>query len=152
MEAARITSSVGLYRDVVSDVTITDGDSPLHLKAGERIMCNLVTASHDAKQFPDPETVDLTRDVASYIHYGWGPHKCLGDEISKLALATMLKTVAKLENLRRAPGPIGQLRTFKVHGGYSLYMTPDGASYFPFPTTMKVYFDGEIPEATRRED
>ena len=146
MEASRITSSVGLYRTVVHDTTIMDGSETVHLKADQRIMVNLVSASNDPVQFRNPERVDLTRDLDSYIHYGWGPHKCLGFDASKLALTTMLKTVAKLKGLRRAPGPTGTLKTMKVHGGYSLYLTADGSSYFPFPTTMKVHFDGEIPE------
>ena len=81
----------------------------------------------------------------SYVHYGWGPHSCLGLEASKLALTTMLKTVAKLENLRRVPGPQGVLQTLKVQG-FSLYMSEDGSSLVPFPTSMKVCWDGPIPE------
>ena len=89
--------------------------------------------------------VDLKRPMDSYVQYGWGPHQCLGYDASKLALSTMLKTVAKLENLRRAPGPQGCIKTIKVHGNYSLYLRPDGSSFFPFPATMKVCWDGDLP-------
>ena len=81
----------------------------------------------------------------SYIHYGWGPHKCLGLDASKLAMTTMLKTVGKLDNLRRAPGPQGELKKVVVPGGYTMYLTEDGSSYWPFPATMKVQWDGELP-------
>ena len=81
----------------------------------------------------------------SYVHYGWGPHACLGLEASKLALTTMLKTVAKLPNLRRVPGPQGQIHTIKVQG-YSVYMTEDGKTMFPFPPSMKVNWDDANPD------
>ena len=108
-------------------------------------MVDLVTASHDPSTFPDPESVSLKRPLDSYIHYGMGPHQCLGYDLSKLALTTMLKTVGRLENLRRAPGPQGEIKKVKVDGGFELYLTADGSSFFPFPTTMKVRWDGELP-------
>ena len=103
-----------------------------------------MTASMDAQQFPNPTKVDLTRDLKSYIHYGMGPHQCLGYDVSKTAMTAMLKTVGKLDNLRRSPGPQGTLKS--VPGpGITLYMTPDQGTVFPFPTTMKVMWDGELP-------
>lgn len=164
MEGSRLTASVGLYRDVETDKTVEDGQRTLHLKKGQRIMIDCVstinntifvniqanaphkvTASMDEEGFPNPRAVDLTRDLDSYIHYGWGPHICLGYDASKLALTTMLKTIGKLENLRRAPGPQGEIKKIHVDGGYTVYLTEDGSSYFPFPTTMKVQWDGELP-------
>lgn len=84
--------------------------------------------------------------MSSYIHYGWGPHACLGLDASRLALATMLKTVARLDNLRRAPGAPGRMRTFVEAGGFRSYLTADGSSYFPLPTGLRVCWDGELPE------
>ena len=43
MEGARIRSSVGLYRDVQKDTTVLDGDKVLNLKAGDRVLVNLVS-------------------------------------------------------------------------------------------------------------
>ncbi|MCJ1472026.1 hypothetical protein MMC13_000671 [Lambiella insularis] len=150
MEGSRLRASVGLYRDVATPTTVQDGGKAVSLRKGERIMVDCVTASHDPVGFPNPETVDLTRPLDSYVHYGWGPHICLGYGISKLAMTTMLKTVARLKNLRRAPGPQGHIKQITVPGGYSLYMMADGSSYFPFPTTMKVQWDGELPPLKSR--
>ena len=96
--------------------------------------------------FPNPETVDLTRDMDSYIHYGMGPHICLGLGASKVAMTTMLKTVVKLDNLRRTKGAQGKLKSVTVEGGFKMYMTSDQSSYWPFPSTMKVQWDGELPD------
>jgi linoleate 8R-lipoxygenase/9,12-octadecadienoate 8-hydroperoxide 8R-isomerase len=65
--------------------------------------------------------------------------------MSKIALSTMLKTVAKLSNLRRAPGPQGHIKTMKLDGGFSVYLQEDGSAFFPFPTGMKVRWDGDVP-------
>ena len=50
----------------------------------------------------------------------------------------MLKTVGRLKNLRRAPGPQGEVKKIAGPYGVKLYMTEDQRSYFPFPTTMKI--------------
>ncbi|OJD23672.1 hypothetical protein ACJ73_04972, partial [Blastomyces percursus] len=145
LEGARLRSTVGLYRDVVTKSTIKDGVKVLNLKPGDRVACSLVKASTDPKKFPEPNKVDLTRDIDSYIHFGQGPHKCLGFSICNAGLTAMLKTVGKLENLRRVPGPQGELRRIPGPGGISKYLVPDYTGYFPFPTTMKVQWDGELP-------
>ncbi|PGG98333.1 hypothetical protein AJ79_08900 [Helicocarpus griseus UAMH5409] len=145
LEGARMKATVGVYREVATRTTIKDGDWELSLKPGDRVACNLVKASMDPNKFPEPNKVDLTRDINSYIHFGLGPHKCLGFGMCITALSTMLKTVGKLENLRPAPGPQGELRRIAGPGGISKYLLADYSGYFPFPTTMKVQWDGELP-------
>ncbi|PGH27261.1 hypothetical protein AJ80_00971 [Polytolypa hystricis UAMH7299] len=144
LEGARMRSTVALYRDVSTNVTIDDNGNPVELKPGDRVVCNLISASMDPAVFPEPNQVKLNRDLDAYIHFGLGPHQCLGYGICTLALTTMLKTVGKLDNLRRAPGPQGHLKKVPGPGGLTLYMTEDYSSYFPFPTTMKVQWDGEL--------
>ncbi|KAK2779959.1 hypothetical protein FQN53_001190 [Emmonsiellopsis sp. PD_33] len=145
LEGARMRSTVALYRDVATKSTVKDGEKELTLEPGQRVICNLVSASKDPNQYPEPDKVDLTRDIDSYSHFGMGPHQCLGLGACKAAMATMLKTVGKLENLRPAPGPQGQLRKIPGPGGITKYLMPDYSGYFPFPTTMKVQWDGELP-------
>jgi linoleate 8R-lipoxygenase / 9,12-octadecadienoate 8-hydroperoxide 8R-isomerase len=80
-----------------------------------------------------------------YMHFGFGPHQCLGYGMSRIALTTMLKVVGRLDNLRRAPGAQGQLKKVLGPGGIPLYMTEDLSSYSPFPSTMKIQWDGDLP-------
>ena len=147
MEGCRMRSTVGLYRLADEDVTIQDGNKPVNIKAGQVVLCDLVTASADSAAFPDPKEVKLDRPIDSYMHFGWGPHTCLGLGLTKLGLTTMLKTVGKLDNLRRAPGDQGQIKKIAGPGGITFYMTPDHSTLFPFPTTMKVRWDGDLPPA-----
>lgn len=149
MEGSRIRSTVGLYRRSVINTTVQNGTTSIDVKSGETLLCDLVAASQDPVTFPDPGQVKLDRPLDSYIHFGWGRHMCLGFGITKLALTTMLKTVGKLNNLRRAPGGQGQIKKIAGPGGITLYMTADQSSYFPFPTTMKIRWDGDLPEAKK---
>lgn len=103
-----MSSTVGLYRDVVRSGEVDDNGTTVTLKAGQRVFCDLTSASRDPVIFPEPQKVDLGRAVDSYIHYGVGPHECLGKGLSLTGLTTMLKMVGRLKNLRRAPGLQGQ--------------------------------------------
>ncbi|MCJ1372793.1 hypothetical protein MMC20_004018 [Loxospora ochrophaea] len=136
---------VGLYRDVATEHVVNDGGEIKTLKPGDRIFIDCITASKDPTGFPNPNEVVLDRPMDSYIHYGWGPHICLGYGLSKTAMMTMLKTIGRLDNLRRTPGPQGQIKKINGPEGVTLYMTPDHSSFFPFPTTMKIQWDGDLP-------
>lgn len=169
------------YRDLASDRTVTDfspsvsspedasGLNPqpnqdpkpnsYKLKAGSRVLVDLISANHDPAAFPDPEQVKLDRPIESYMHYGWGPHICLGRDISRMGLTSAFKTIVGLKNLRRAPGPRGQMKSFPAQTwngqvgsernpevgwtGMRMYMTADQSSYWPIPTTMRVRWDAE---------
>ncbi|OQD68603.1 hypothetical protein PENDEC_c033G00088 [Penicillium decumbens] len=146
MEGARIRSSVALPRQVAKPTVIEDNGEKVTLEAGQQIYCNLVTASHDPKAFPDPEQVRLDRDLSQYIHFGFGPHQCLGLDVCQVALPTMLRVVGRLENLRRAPGPQGELKKIKALGGITMYMDAEHSSFSPYPSTMKIQWDGCLPE------
>jgi linoleate 10R-lipoxygenase len=50
-----------------------------------------------------------------------------------VALTSMLRVVGRLENLRRAPGPQGQLKKIPRPGGFYIYMREHQDSYFVFP-------------------
>ncbi|EFR03879.1 hypothetical protein MGYG_06878 [Nannizzia gypsea CBS 118893] len=145
LEGCRLRSGVALYRDVTTATEVQDGDMDIILKPGQRVGCNLVAASMDPTAFPNPTKVDLTRSLGSYIHFGYGPHQCLGADMCNLALTSMLKVICQLEALRRTPGPQGHLKKVPGPGGLTLYMPEDQGSYSPFPVSMKVQWNGVLP-------
>ena len=130
-----LNGTFGLYRKATTDVVIDDGGHSVPVKAGDNVFVSFVSAAKDPVVFPDPEKVSLTRPMDAYIHYGEGPHKCLGMEVSRVAITAMLKTVGRLDNLRRAPGPRGELKKIPRPGGFYIYMKEDESGYFPFPTS-----------------
>lgn len=140
LEGVRLNGTFGAYR-VAQGATVVDNVS---IKPGDKVYCNFISANRDADRFPDPDVVRLDRPLDRYIHYGLGPHACLGGEAGKVGLTAMLRTVARLDGLRRAPGPQGQLKKVPRPGGYFAYMREDWGQYTPFPTTMKIMYDGPL--------
>ena len=142
--------------------TVDDGGRSVKVQPGDKVFCNFVGATREAETFPDPDAVRTDRPMDAYIHYGFGPHACLGREASRVALTAMLRVVGRLDNLRRAPGPQGQLKKVLRPGGLYVYMRADHGSYFPFPTSecapkltterkhtdaftaMKINWDGDL--------
>lgn len=133
MEAIRLNGIFGSYREAQANMTVTDETGQVNIKPGDKVFVGFVKANRDPIVFPDPNEVRLDRPMDSYIQYGLGPHTCLGKEASKVALTAMLRVVGRLENLRRAPGPQGQLKKVPREGGFYAYMKEDYTSYFPFP-------------------
>ena len=116
-EAIRLNGTFGLYRQANVDTTIQDGDKTHSVKAGDKVFVGFVEAAKDPSIFPNPEKVDITRPMDAYLHYGYGPHECLGAGASRVAIAAILKTMVKCENLRPAPGPQGVLQRIPRPGG-----------------------------------
>ncbi|KAL9592549.1 MAG: hypothetical protein Q9179_006606, partial [Wetmoreana sp. 5 TL-2023] len=134
MEGIRLNGTFGSYRESQVHDTIDDGGRQVRVEPGDRVFCSFVQANREPQFFPDPDTVRLDRPLDAYIHYGVGPHACLGRDASRVALTAMLKVVGRLDNLRRAPGPVGQLKKIPRPGGFYVYMRADHGDYFPFPT------------------
>lgn len=164
MEGSRLSHTVGVLRDNAGIPRIfhcqkgLNCPSTVSIPHGARVFCNLRAASLDPDVFPNPYQIDLERverNPELYIHYGWGPHKCLGLDVSKTAAVQVFKIIFGLKNLRRAPGPLGRIKkvdmaapgqVFGGPGAYVGYMTADQSSLWPFPSTMQVQWDDEEEE------
>lgn len=110
MEGIRLNGTFGSYREAASSCSIDDGGRAVTVKPGDKVFVSFVGAAKDPVMFPEPDEVRIDRPMENYIHYGVGPHACLGTDASRVALTAMMKVVGRLDNLRRAPGPRGQLK------------------------------------------
>ncbi|KAK3937994.1 heme peroxidase [Diplogelasinospora grovesii] len=136
------TPAFGLIRTVVADkASVRDGPRVVPVKRGDSIFTNFVTAGLDASKFPDPYEIKLDRPEELYIHHGWGPHACLGRPIVTVAGASMLRVCARLSNLRRAPGPAGEMKSKTVNSAFKVYLAENGSKWGPYPVSKKVIFD-----------
>lgn len=180
MEGARLNGETGAFRYATKDITIVDdtglenlpgsdkGKVTHNLKKGDKLMVNFKAASRDPRAFPNPDKLDLKRPLDSYLILGHGPHQCLGLPMTRVALTTMLKVIGRLDNLRTAPVSVGRdsvphfvkkvTKEF-VPGDravipeswhYHLFLTEDWDQYFPFPTSLKVSWDGPVPDVKGR--
>ncbi|CRK39993.1 hypothetical protein BN1723_018752, partial [Verticillium longisporum] len=81
----RLAGTFGAYREAAADDTIIEDDGRrVEVKKGDRVFVSFVGAARDAAHFPNPEVADPRRPLGAYIHYGLGPHACLGREASQI--------------------------------------------------------------------
>lgn len=79
--------------------------------------------------------MDLTRPIDLYLTFGSAPRERLGREVGLVCLLRMLRAVANLPNLSRAPGDAGQLKLVTRPNGVKQYMTPDLSDFSSYPTS-----------------
>jgi cytochrome P450 len=81
----------GLLRVAKVDTEI--GGTPI--AAGDYVVIAIQAANHDPAQFADPEHLDVTRKHNAHIGFGHGPHQCVGQQIARLELSTVLATLPR---------------------------------------------------------
>ncbi|KAL4780368.1 heme peroxidase [Aspergillus varians] len=136
------TPASGVLRTAVDNATIKDGPTAKSVRKGDTIFADFITAGLDPEKFPDPEEIKLDRPLDRYIHHGWGQHSCLGRAIVTTAGACLLRALGRLGNVRRAPGPSGEMKSKLVNGAFKVYLPEDGSEWTPFPCNKKLVFDG----------
>ncbi|KAL2872843.1 peroxidase/cytochrome P450 family protein [Aspergillus lucknowensis] len=135
------TPAFGVLRTAADNATIKDGTSTTNVRKGDTLFVDFITAGLDPSKFPDPEEIKLDRPMELYIHHGWGPHSCLGRPIVTIAGACLLRVLGRLRNVRRAPGPSGEMKSKMVNAAFKVYLPEDASKWTPFPCNKKVTFD-----------
>ena len=109
----------------VFDAYLGAGDKAATIPPGALVLVATRSAMQDGEVVPEPEKIRLDRPSWQYMHFGSGPHTCLGKYVGLMITPAAVKETLKLQGLRRAPGDAGKL-DFK--GG-------------PFPESFTVNFD-----------
>jgi linoleate 8R-lipoxygenase / 9,12-octadecadienoate 8-hydroperoxide 8R-isomerase len=176
LEGSRLYGETGVTRRVTKDIDIEDDGKVKKLKAGDTVLVNFRSASHDPKKWGEnANKVDLNRPIESYIHLGAGPHQCLGLPMTRVALTAMFKVIGSLEGLKPASNGVGQGKIAKrptrfddaedekahplveetatvsdpIH--YHKYLTVNHDSYFPFPCSKLCHMHVENSTLTRHD-
>ena len=81
------------------------------LRAGEKMLLLFESANFDEAVFGDPENFRIDRNPNSHLAFGFGTHFCLGNQLARLELSTMLRRILqRLPDLRLADGSALPLR------------------------------------------
>ena len=96
----RLTPARGLVRRV-KEPAVFHGQT---IPAGSNIFALVQSANNDGAVFQCPERFDIDRDPSEMrksIHFGLGPHRCIGMPLAQLDMRVAIETVIeRLENLR----------------------------------------------------
>lgn len=74
-----------------------------HISAGQNVSTIVGSANRDPEQFPDPDTLDLTREPCNHLSFSAGIHFCLGAQLARLEGQIALTTIVRrFPNLKLA--------------------------------------------------
>jgi cytochrome P450 len=59
-------------------------------RKGQLVLLGVIGANRDPRVFPDPEQIDLRRDVREAVSFGFGSHYCIGSNLARVELRLMI--------------------------------------------------------------
>jgi cytochrome P450 len=75
------------------------------IRRGQLVLPSIAAAHRDPARFPEPDRVDVGRDLSESALFGRGPHSCLGVQLARLELSIAYgKLVDELPGLRLGCG------------------------------------------------
>jgi cytochrome P450 len=95
MRYVPLGAGAGIPRYALEDVEL----GGVTVRAGEPVLPNMASANRDDAVYRDPDVLNLLREEASHVGFGYGAHHCLGAPLARMELQVTLDTL-----LRRLPG------------------------------------------------
>lgn len=89
----------GLGRTAKEDVELAGA----HIKKGDLVVVAMNAANRDPRAFANPDTLDIDRKAFRHMGFGYGIHACLGQNVARAELRTVLpKLFQRFPDLRLA--------------------------------------------------
>lgn len=87
------------------------------IRAGDKVRFMLASGNRDADAFDDPDQLDLARDAAHHLSFGYGVHFCLGAELARTEGEIALPAfVRRFPHLRLTTGDLRWRPTSVMRG------------------------------------
>ncbi len=77
--------------------------------AGATVLVGFASAMRDGRRVADPETFNPDRPATDTMHFGYGLHRCFGEQINRAVLPAAFERLLR-RGVRRARGPAGMLK------------------------------------------
>jgi cytochrome P450 PksS len=103
-ELLRYTSPLDFSSPRLTREDVTFGN--FTIPRDKLVVAMIGSANHDESQFPNPETLDITREPNKHLAFGQGAHFCLGAPLARLEAQIALTTLfRRFSSLRLAQPP-----------------------------------------------
>jgi len=90
-EIVRLNTPIKAFSRFVAEDTEVAG---VTVQKGERVLVVFGAANRDSTRFPDPDTLDIERDLRGHVGFGHGVHTCLGMHLARLEITCLLDALA----------------------------------------------------------
>jgi cytochrome P450 len=91
----------GLMRQATEDTKLGGQE----IRAGDYVVVSVQSGNRDAALYPDAEVFDIARKPGPHIGFGHGAHACVGQQVARMELNTVLAALAtRVPTLRLAVG------------------------------------------------
>ena len=100
-----LSDGAGLLRVATVDTEI--GGNPI--AAGDYVVVAVQAANQDPRRFDDPQRLDITRPDNHHLGFGFGPHQCVGQQVARLELSTVLEILPRRVPSLRLAVPLGEI-------------------------------------------
>nr|WP_221468513.1 cytochrome P450 [Saccharopolyspora phatthalungensis] len=91
----------------------------IEIPAGELVLVSLLAGNRDARRFPDPDRLDITRPTGAHLGFGHGIHYCVGAPLGRLegeiAIGRLLERFSRIE-LATDPASLRWRSSTQMHG------------------------------------
>jgi cytochrome P450 len=91
-EVVRMESPIQHFSRVAVRDVVVDG---VAIPAGSRIITSYAAANRDPRKWEDPDRFDVRRRVVDHVGFGHGAHQCIGNNLARLEITTLLTALAK---------------------------------------------------------
>ncbi|WP_016909070.1 cytochrome P450 [Streptomyces xiaopingdaonensis] len=113
---------LGRRRTALEDIEVA-GET---IRAGEGVILLSELANRDPAVFPEPDTLDITRNARPHLAFGAGTHHCVGQPLARLELQVVYPTLFRRVPTLRAAAPVEDI-PFKhdavIYGVHELPVT-----------------------------
>lgn len=88
--------------------------SGVKIPAGAEVFALIGAANRDEEEFPDPDQFNIERNFRTHLVFGYGPHYCIGAQLSRMEAAIAIKQLVSRFNDIQATQRLDDLEYFDV--------------------------------------
>ncbi|MCA2216006.1 cytochrome P450 [Jidongwangia harbinensis] len=96
---------IGLLRQATEDTAIHGQP----IRAGDYVVVAVQSGNRDTALHPDADRFDVTRRPGAHLGFGHGAHACVGQQIARIELTTVLRALAERVPTLRIEVPLHEI-------------------------------------------